>query len=278
MSFNKSSYIIALVFVWVFLSSCSGGFQRILEKENDPDKLLAAANKYYDAEDYRKAMDLYEKVQPMMSIRNEAEMIAFRLGMGNYKAGNYLLSDFYFRRFHETYGRSPMAEEAFYLQAYSQYKEAPKSSLDSQKTRQAINTLQAFMNRFPGSERNQEAARLIDELRGRLEKKAYDTALLYWRLSDGIFAKSYLEASLLTFENFEREFPDSIHREEFAFRKIQAQYKIAANSILDKRVERYRKTLEFYDEFIRQYPESRFMNDAVKLYDRTVSEIQKLTT
>lgn len=277
---SKASGIFLLIFIssaLLSLSSCSE-FSRLLERENDIEKLLEGANKYYEAEDYRKAMDLYEKVQPMLAGSSSTEIVAYRLAMGNYRLGNFLLSDFYFRRFYENFGRSPQAEEATYLQAYSVYKQAPESSLDPTKTKEAIQTLQTFINRYPNSQHVEEAAKYISELRVRLEQKAYDTTILYWNLSEGIYSKTYLEAALLSFENFERDFPDSAYREEIAYLKILAQFRIADNSVQDKKEERFRKTLEFYDEFLSSYPESDFIEEAGKIYDQVVNELSKINT
>ncbi len=277
---SKASGIILMVIAFsalLSMSSCSE-FSRLLERENDIEKLLNGANKFYEEEDYRKAMDLYEKVQPMLAGSSSTELVAYRLAMGNYRMGNFLLSDFYFRRFYENFGRSPQAEEATYLQAYSVYQQAPKSSLDPTKTREAIQTLQTFINRYPNSQNVEEASKFISELRVRLEQKAYDTTILYWRLSEGIYSKTYLEAALLSFENYERDFPDSAYREEIAYLKILAQFRIADNSVEDKKEERFRKTLEFYDEFIGSYPGSEFIDEAGKIYDQVVNELSKINT
>jgi outer membrane protein assembly factor BamD len=261
----------------LILSSCSE-FSRLLERENDIETLLTAAGKYYEEEEFRKSMDLYEKVQPMLAGSGSTELVAYRLAMGNFKLGNFLLSDFYFRRFYENFGRSPQAEEATYLQAYSVYKQAPESSLDPTKTNEAIQTLQSFINRYPNSVHVEEASQYITELRVRLEQKAYDTTILYWNLSEGIYSKTYLEAALLSFENFERDFPDSAYREEIAYLKILAQFRIADNSVPDKKEERLRKTLEFYDEFIGSYPGSEFTEEAGKIYDQVADQLSKINT
>lgn len=239
--------------------------------------LLAAANEYYDKEEYRKAAELYERILPSIGGSSEAEEVSFKVGMANYLVNNFVLADYHFRRFHENYGRSPRAEEAFYLQAYSIYKDAPITSLDATKTREAISTMQNYLNRFPLSERKEDATKIIDELQVRLETKSYDIAKLYWALSEGLFAQSYLEASLVAFENFERDFPDSDYREELGYLKIVAQLRIAQNSILAKKEERLYKAVSYYEDFLNYYPGSKYSVQAQKVYEQCLTEINKIS-
>jgi len=267
-------FVFILLVATTALSSCSKYAK--LEKVTDADVLLAAANDYYDKKEYRKAAELYERILPSLSGSSDAEEVSFRVGMANYLAGNYLLSDYHFRRFHENFGRSPKAEEAFYLQAYSIYKEAPISSLDATKTREGITTMQNYLNRFPLSDRKEDATKIIDELQVRLETKSYDIAKLYWDLSEGLFAQSYLEASLVAFENFERDFPDSDYREELGFLKIVAQLRIAQNSVIARKEERLYKAVGFYEDFLNYYPGSKYSAQAQKTYEECLSELNKI--
>ena len=268
-----------LVFILIVsstvLSSCSKYAK--LEKVTDTEVLLEAANEYYENEEYRKAAELYERILPSIGGSSYAEDVSFKVGMANYLVGNYLLADYHFRRFHENYGRSPRAEEAFYLQAYSLYKEAPISSLDATKTRETISTMQNFLNRFPSTERKEDATKIIDELQVRLETKAYDIAKLYWDLSEGLFAQSYLEASLVAFENFERDFPDSEYREELGYLKVAAQYRIAQNSVELRKEERYYKAIGFYEDFLNYYPGSKYSAQAQKVYEQCLTELSKIS-
>ncbi|MGE0929894.1 outer membrane protein assembly factor BamD [Peijinzhouia sedimentorum] len=257
------------------LSSCSKYAK--LEKVTDSEVLLEAANEYYENEEYRKAAELYERILPAIGGSSQAEDVSFKVGMANYLVGNYILADYHFRRFHENYGRSPRAEEAFYLQAYSLYKEAPISSLDATNTREAIATMQNFLNRFPSTEKREEATKIIDELQVRLETKAYDIAKLYWDLSEGLFAQSYLEASLVTFENFERDFPDSDYREELGYLKVEAQFRIAQNSIESKKEERLYKAIGYYEDFLNYYPGSKYSAQAQKVYEQCLTELSKIS-
>lgn len=268
-------FILIIFVASLTLSSCSKYAK--LEKVTDSDVLLAAANEYYENKEYRKAAELYDRILPAIAGSSQAEDVSFKIGMAYYLVGSYLLSDYHFRRFHENYGRSPRAEEAFYLQAYSIYKDAPIASLDATKTREAITTMQNYLNRFPLSERKEDATKIIDELQVRLETKAYDIAKLYWDLSEGLFDQSYLEASLVTFENFERDFPDSNYREELGYLKIEAQFRIAQNSIVAKKEERLYKAIGFYDDFLNYYQGSKYSGQAQKVYEQCLTELSKIS-
>ena len=137
--------------------------------------------------------------------------------------------------------------------------------------------MQNYLNRFPLSERKEDATKIIDELQIRLETKAYDIAKLYWDLSEGLFAQNYLEASLVTFENFEKDFPDSQYREELGYLKIVAQFRIFQNSVIAKKEERLYKAIGFYEDFLNYYPGSKYSVQAQKVYEQCLSELSKIS-
>jgi outer membrane protein assembly factor BamD len=268
-------YFLLFIIGGLGLVSCSKYSK--LEKVRDWKVLYAAANEYFDKKDYRRAADLYDRVLPDSRGTNEGELAQYRIALANYNQKLYILSSYYFKIFVEVYNRSDKAEEAAFLQAKSLYLDSPIPSLDQQNTREALATLQNFLNRYQTSEYAPEATQMIISLQQKLEKKYYDIAKLYWKLSQGIFPQSYLDASLVAFENFEREFPDSNYREEIAYLKVEANYLIAKNSVDDKKAERFRAAIDSYNEFLIFYPGSKFGRQAQDVYSACLKELTNLS-
>jgi outer membrane protein assembly factor BamD len=151
-----------------------------------------------------------------------------------------------------------MAEEAFFMHAYSLYLDSPDYNLDQRSSKEAVNAIQMFINRFPGSESYERAMTMITDLQKRFEEKAYQESKMYYRLTDGLFPGDFYRACIVNFQNFAKNYPDSHYNEELAFRLVEVSYSYADNSIFSKKEERLNQSLEFGKDFLRKYPESTF--------------------
>jgi outer membrane protein assembly factor BamD len=71
--------------------------------------------------------------------------------------------------------------------------------LDQENTLKAIESLQLFINLYPKSERVAEASKLIQNLRDKLEKKAFENAKLYF--VTGAYDPSNYKSAIIAFKN-----------------------------------------------------------------------------
>ena len=260
--------IVIFVFIGLFLGSCSK-FRKI-QKSVDWRVKYEAALDYYNDKDYYRAVVLLEEILPFVKTEKEGEAALFYYAYCYYHYKNqYLLASHYFKNFFQTYNRSEYAEEAYYMHAYCLYLDSPLFNLDQSSTKEAIATMQNFLNRYPSSEYSAKATEIIDEMQEKLELKAYETSKQYYRLSK-------FKSAVIAFENFERGYPDSEYIEEIRFLKIDAQYNLAKLSIYSKQKERYLKAIEFYEKFIDRYPESDFIKNAKNIYGDSQSELRKI--
>lgn len=257
-----------LVFLVVINTSCSK-FRKI-QKSEDWEVKYKAALEYYDQEDYYKAGLLFEELMPILRGSKEAEKTHYYYAYSQYHQKQYVTSAHYFEQFHRTYNRSEFAPEAMFMQAYSLYMVSPIHMLDQSSTLEAIQSMQTFLNRYQSSEFRQQASDIINELQEKLETKSYENAKQYFRLTR-------YRAALVAFENFKKEFPDSDLVEEIDFLMIDAQHKLAVSSIYSKKKERFLETVELYQDFLDNYPESSFTKQAENIYKDSVNQISKLT-
>lgn len=249
------------------LFSCSE-FRKI-QKSNDADLKYEAAMNYYEKEDYYRAAILFEEVLPLIIGSEKAEKAQYFFAYSHFKQGNYLLSSHYFETFFTTYRRSEYAEEALFMHAFSLYKESPRYNLDQTETVEAINAVQNFINLYPRSEYIIQANDIIDQLQAKLERKAFEKAEQYYKLNR-------LNAAVVAFENFRKDFPDSDMNEEASFLLIEAQYKYAVNSIPSRQRERLIEAKEFYEQFIDRYAQSKYSRDAEKIYADIINNLSKI--
>jgi len=236
------------------LSGCKSKFEK-LRASNDTARQYQEAIRLYNAKKYNKALILFDDLVKKFRGRPEAEDLNYYFAFTNYHLKDYTTARYQFRNFTDTYPNSPRAEECRYMAAYCYYLESPVYSLDQANTLKAIESLQLFINIYPESERAEEAAKLIDDLRGRLERKSYENSKIYLDIGD------YL-AAVIAFDNSLRDFPDTKYAEQLEFYKIEAQYLYALNSSERRKEERFRDAIEFADDFMSNYPESSYLKEA----------------
>jgi len=267
---GKMSRIIFLLTGLVFMlaTSCKSEFEKI-RTGGDPEAMYKKAFEYYDNEDYQKAQTLLELVISNYRGRKESEEIYFRYAYTYYNLGQYLLASYYFKNFSQTYSTSSYREEADFMDAYSNYQLSPTFRLDQTYTQKAIDGFQLFINTYPNSERVAECNRLIDEMRAKLEKKAFEEGRLYFDL------RQY-QAATHTFENLLKDFPETANAEEIRFMIIRANYLLAENSILLRQEERYQETLKLANEFLDRYTGGEYEREIRSIKENSEKKLNQI--
>src|SRR5690606_15874320 len=245
-----------LVLAVVGLSGCKSKFEK-LRASNDTGRKYQEAIRYYNEEKFSKALVLFDDLVKRYRGRPEAEDLNYYFAYTNFQLKDYTTARYQFQSFTESYPGSQRAEECRYMAAYCYYLESPVYSLDQENTLKAIEALQLFINIYPNSERAEEAANLIDNLRGKLERKSYENSKIYLDIGD------YL-AAVIAFDNSLRDYPDTKYAEQLEYHKIEAQYLYALNSSERRQEERFNDAIEFADDFLADYTESENADDALK--------------
>ncbi len=234
----------------ISFASCKSDFERIRTSSN-VEAIYEAADAYVEAEEYNKAILLYEMIIPSYRGKSEAEDLNYKFAETHFKNGNYVLSSHYFKTFADTYTSSPKREEALFRNAYSEYRQAPFIELDQTNSNAAIEAFQLFVNSFPESEKVNEANKYMDELRAKLEEKAFKSGELYYNL------KNY-NSAIQTLENMLKDFPGSKLSEEAYFLIAKASHEWADKSIYTRQEERFNKTMKRCDLFLKKFPGSEY--------------------
>jgi outer membrane protein assembly factor BamD len=258
---------VLIVLLLLVLSSCSS-YQKLL-KSDDVMLKKEKAFEYYESGDYDKTIALLNDIIHAFRGTAEAEKINYYYAMAHYKQKDYIMAAHYFKTFTQGFPRSEHVEEFLFMSAYCKYLLSPRPSLDQTETQQAINELQAFINRFPQSTRVEESNNLIDELRFKLEQKAFNSAVLYFNIRD------YM-AAVTSFNNVIRQFPDTDFREEALFYIIRSHFLFAENSIQVRQLERYQNVVTAHARLLNRFPESKFLPEANRLLAVSQQQIRQL--
>lgn len=143
---------------------------------------------------------------------------------------------------------------------YCNYLASPKPRLDQQPTRKALNDFQLYLNRYPNSFRKDKINSYIDEMTDKLAYKDYLSARNY-------YLRTYYRAAVVSLQNCLKDYPGSKYREEIMYLLFNSKYEIAANSVEEKKLERYNAAKEEYYYFVDEYPNSKFINEIKKKYE-----------
>lgn len=258
----QRAYTFLIVLVAIFAASCSD-FDKI-KKSTSFDKKDSAAMAYYNQKQYVRAQQLFEDLASSANIGSEqGQRVLYYQAMTNYQLQDYILAGYQFRNYFRRYPLSERAEECAYMSAYCHFLNSPPYTLDQTDTREAITEFTYFVKQFPNSKYVPECNKMIDKLYEKLEQKSFDIARQYYRTGD-------YKASIASFQNLLREFPDSKHLEECHFLIVKSNYLLTVNSISTKTEERAKATQEACRKFKTSFRDSR--------YEAEVDEIAKSTT
>lgn len=256
-----------LLFALVFLaSSCKSTFERTRTSGNG-ELILNTAFKYYEKKNYQRALTLFELVINTLRGDARAEKAYYEYAQCHYQTKQYLLAAFYFKNFSNTFTNSPLREEAAFLSAYSNYQLSPSFRLDQKASESAIEEFQIFVNLFPTSGKVAQCNALIDELRRKLEQKAFAEGQLYYDL------RQY-QSAVISFDNLLRDYPESPDVERVRYLIAKASFLLAENSIVEKKEERYGNAIIRCDDFLEKYPSGKYSKE-IKQARKDAQQAQK---
>lgn len=258
----------------MLLTSCKTAFNEVY-KTADYDYKYEAAKEYYAAEKYSKCYQLLEDMVMMLKGTDKAEESLFMLGMSYYHLRDYETAVLYLDRYYKTYSKGTYAEMARYYSGRASYMESPDIRLDQSPTYTAINSLQDYLEFYPYSARREEVVNMIDELRNRLAIKEYQAARLYYNLGsytgNCVNGGSNYEACIITAENALKTYPFTSLREDFYIMILRARYHLATKSVAEKLDLRYQETIDEYYGFKNEFPESKYMKEADRIFRHAVA-------
>lgn len=264
MKLKRNLSRLPLVLLFVF-SACSG-YNKIL-KSTDHELKKNEALSYYEEKEYIKAIGLLEDVMPFYKLTAEGENLNFIYCMANYKLEDYYLAGYYFKRFVRQYPTSPKTEEALFLSSLCSVKNSPEYKLDQTETYNALDQLQIFIDQYPNSSRIDTCNLIMDNLRGKLELKQFESAKLYYRTEQYKAASVALKTTL-------SKFPESKFKEEIYYLMVKSNYELALNSIKSKKLQRLNDTLKSYRTFVAEFPNSNKLSELEGLRKLTEKQIE----
>ena len=263
----KKNILITLLAA-LLLSSC-GEYNKLL-KSTDYEYKYEAAKNYFAKGQYNRAATLLNELIAILKGTDKAEESLYMLGMSYYNQNDYQTAAQTFTQYYNVYPRGTFTELARFHAGKALYLDTPEPRLDQSGTYNAIQQLQMFFEYFPNSAKKDEAQNMIFALQDKLVMKEYLSAKLYYNL--GNYLGNNYESCVITAQNALKDYPYTNMREDLSILILRAKYEMAVFSVEDKREERYREAVDEYYAFKNEFPESKYMKDA----DRIFKEAQKI--
>jgi len=256
--------LLYISFIFVVLTSCSD-FQKALKSE-DISKKFEFGTALFEEGKWNKANRLFAQIVPQYRGKPQAEKLMYMYSMTFYNMEDHYVAAYQFERFETSYPNSEKVEEVAFLGAKSAYMLSPKYSKEQKETLQAIERLQLFINKYPDSEFLPEANQMVKELDVKLERKAYEIAKQYNLVTD-------YPASIKSCENFILDFPGSVYREAAFFVRFDSAYKLAVNSVEQKKEERVKEAIRYFEAYNKAYPNAENIQLATDMH-KELADIQ----
>lgn len=254
-------YIILLVAA-LTLCSC-GEYQRVL-KSDDVNYKFDFAKRAFEQKKYVQAATLLKDCISVFKGSDKAEESLYLLAMSHYENKEYATSGVYFKSYYTRYPKGKYAEAARFFSGYGYYLDSPEPQLDQTGTIKAIEELQAFLDYFPRSEKVSIAQNAIFELQDKLTLKQLQNAQLYYNL--GNYMGNNYESAVIVARNAVKDYPYSKYKEDLELLILKSRYQEAANSIEERKADRFRDVVDEYYSFINNYPDSRNREEADNIY------------
>lgn len=257
-----------LILTTLVAGSCASKYGKVL-KSKDNEYKLKMAEQYYVAKEYLKAQQIYAEIMPLFKGDSRFEDIYYKYAYTAFYLKDFINSENLFKSFTENFPNSTRAEECEYMRCMSFYRQSAKVDLDQTTTIKAIALMQAFINTHPESSRVKDATQIIDDSRAKLELKEYKSAKLYYDIG-------YFKAAATAFAVLCDNYPDSEIGDMYKFEEIKSYFRLAAQSVTDKQMNRYETVVTECTDFELRFADSKYLTDVKEFKVISENNIKKL--
>lgn len=257
---KQPKFIVPLLLLLSAAVGCKSAYETLLEG-NDVDAKYAAAFEYFNQGKYLKSSQLFESLSSLTSGTDRGDTVQYYWGLSNYRYRDYYTAETNFTNFVTTYPLSPFAADAGFFRIDCLYRQTLRYELDQKPTHNAISVISLYLQENPDSPYRSLCENMLTDLNGRLDRKAYENARLYYKMED-------YKASSVALRNVLKDDADNIYREDILYYIAMSSYKYAFMSVQDKQKERYLVFVDDYLNFVGEYPDSSYRHELDGLYRR----------
>jgi outer membrane protein assembly factor BamD len=252
--FSRRSFIISCLFLVLFVfSNCKN--ENVIKSGDSLSTAFEKAKNLYENGEYTDAIEAFETVIRIGRGTDFGREAQFLLAQSYFENERYLLASAEFERYISQFPRTQKRQTAQFREAYCYYKLSPRYRLDQKYTHTAIEKFQLYNDRYPDSEKVEEGAKYISEMRKKLAKKLYHSADLYMRTDR-------YEAAIIYYDLTIDQYPETMWAQRALVEEINAYNIYASRSVQSKQQERYQKAVSTYEKFVQLFPNGEYRSEA----------------
>ena len=174
LAFMKIDFkFVILIGALFILFGCNRNSVSKILKNKDVEYKLRMAEQYYAKKKYSKAQILFEDLFPLLRSDPRFEDLYYKYAYCAFFLKDYLNAENLYKGFLDVFPKSQRAAEVDYMHAFCFFKQSPKVELDQTPTEKTIGFMQAHLNNYPESPKQEDAKKIIDECYEKLELKNF---------------------------------------------------------------------------------------------------------
>lgn len=259
MSSGRVIFFLTVMLVAAMASSCRSQYETMLSSA-DVDSKYAYAMELMELKKYHKSASMFESLSMQTSGTDRDDTVRYYWAYSNYKDRDYVTAEANFGSFLELYPMCPFSAEAKFLKLDCMFRATYRYELDQNPTRACVAAISEYMvEEHPDSLHMSVCNKMLDDLLGRLDKKAFAGAYLYYKMEDYIAAK-------VAFKNVLKDNAETPYREDILYYIAKSSYRYAQLSVRSKQKERYLEFVDEYFNFVGEFSESQYRRDLDNSY------------
>lgn len=224
------------------------------------------ALEYFNQGQYVKSQTLLSDVAAYYKGTERAQEVLIYLGRSFMGQKSYETAADYFQSYIRNYPKGKYVVEARFQVGHCYYLDAPDARLDVATIDKAIDYLSQFIDLYPESPYVEQAYKELNEMYDKKAYKEYLSAKLYYNLGTYL-GNNYLSCEI-TAKNALKDYPSNSYQEELSWLIFMSKYQQLVNSVESKKAERLQDTEDEYYSFRTEFPDSKHIAQAEKLYEK----------
>jgi outer membrane protein assembly factor BamD len=240
--------IILCIGISILMLSIWGCSSEEVTKQMTAEQHYQIGMSKFKSEDYLEAIDEFKIVGLQYQGTRVADAAQFYMGECHFFREEYVLAAYEYDVLIRTMPSSPYVSRARFQRATCYYNMSPKSLLDQDYSKKAVDEYQAYLDYFPKDTLVHVAEDRINELNAKAAKKEYENGITYMHLE-------YYRAAAFYFDMVLEKYHDTPLAEPAQLKKAEAMMN-------RKKFPEAQKEL---DKFLSKYPHSELLADAEKI-------------
>lgn len=246
-------YVVGVCMAFAMISC---GSSEIVQNLTAEERFEIGKQKF-EKGDYLEAIQDFQAITTQYPGSAVADDAQYYLGECYFQRQEFRLAANEFEMLRKNMPASSFLPMASYKIGLCYYNLSPKSPLDQNFTKKAIDEFQTFVEYFPTHELVPDAEAKIQELNNKLAKKDYDTAILYMKMDNYKSATLYFDSVL-----------EKYHDSEFAERAAVGKIQCLVNR------KKYEDAQIEIEKFRSKYPNSQYKDEINRLENFITGQVK----